>query len=84
MLYVVTGGLHEDGLADVADGFGGGASQERKLAIMRDNRIGTYGVAAMVFSILLRILAIVSIAGAASVAMALLAAGALSRAAISR
>ncbi|MEC7202621.1 MAG: adenosylcobinamide-GDP ribazoletransferase [Pseudomonadota bacterium] len=82
VLYVVTGGLHEDGLADVADGFGGGASRERKLAIMRDSRIGTYGVAAMVFSILLRILAIVSIADAASVAMALLAAGALSRAAI--
>ena len=82
VLYVVTGGLHEDGLADVADGFGGGASRERKLAIMRDSRVGTYGVAAMVFSILLRILAIVSIADAASVAMALLAAGALSRAAI--
>jgi len=81
-LYVVTGGLHEDGLADVADGFGGGASRERKLAIMRDSRIGTYGVAAMVFSILLRVLAIASIADAMSVVMALLVSGALSRAAI--
>ena len=45
-MYALTGGLHEDGLADVADGFGGGNSRDRKLAIMRDSRIGTYGVSA--------------------------------------
>ena len=44
----VTGALHEDGLADTADGFGGGAAREQKLAIMRDSRIGTYGVCALV------------------------------------
>ena len=43
----VTGCLHEDGLADTADGFGGGDTRERKLEIMRDSRIGTYGVCAL-------------------------------------
>jgi adenosylcobinamide-GDP ribazoletransferase len=52
---LVTGALHEDGLADTADGLGGGATRERKLEIMRDSRIGTYGVAALAFSILLRV-----------------------------
>ena len=51
----VTGALHEDGLADVADGFGGGATRERKLEIMRDSRIGTYGVCALILSFILRI-----------------------------
>jgi adenosylcobinamide-GDP ribazoletransferase len=55
-LVMVCGGLHEDGLADVADGFGGGATRERKLEIMRDSRVGTYGVLALVFSVLLRVL----------------------------
>lgn len=51
---LVTGCLHEDGLADVADGFGGGRDRERKLAIMRDSRIGTYGMCALAISLLLR------------------------------
>ena len=51
---LLTGGLHEDGLADTADGLGGGRSVERKLAIMRDSRIGSYGALALVFSVLLR------------------------------
>lgn len=41
---LVTGGLHEDGLADCADGLGGGATRDRALDIMRDSRVGTYGV----------------------------------------
>lgn len=45
---LVTGALHEDGLADFADGFGGAATRERTLAIMKDSRIGTYGVLALV------------------------------------
>ena len=53
MLILVTGALHEDGLADCADGFGGG-TRERKLAIMRDSRIGTYGACAIALSLYLR------------------------------
>ena len=52
---VATGALHEDGLADVADGFGGGATQERKLEVMRDSRIGAYGAVALVLSLAVRI-----------------------------
>ena len=58
---IFTGGLHEDGLADTVDGFGGGATAARKLEIMDDSRIGTFGVAAVVFSILLRVAALVSL-----------------------
>jgi len=48
---LATGGLHEDGLADTADGFGGGASRESKLEIMRDSRIGSYGVLALILTL---------------------------------
>lgn len=41
---LVTGALHEDGLADFCDGFGGGTSREKILSIMKDSHIGTYGV----------------------------------------
>lgn len=51
---LVTGAFHEDGLADVADGFGGGATRERKLEIMKDSRVGTFGASAVVFSFLSR------------------------------
>ena len=51
---LVTGGLHEDGLADVADGFGGGSDRARKLEIMRDSRIGSYGGLALILSLGLR------------------------------
>ena len=81
-LYVVTGGLHEDGLADVADGFGGGNDRERKLAIMRDSRTGTYGVAAMFFSLALRVLAIANLSDVSMVITALFVSGAFSRASI--
>ncbi|MCC0808463.1 adenosylcobinamide-GDP ribazoletransferase [Methylobacterium sp. W2] len=52
---LVTGALHEDGLADVADGFGGGATHERRIEIMRDSRIGAYGGVALVLTLALRI-----------------------------
>jgi adenosylcobinamide-GDP ribazoletransferase len=58
---VVTGCLHEDGLADVADSFGASA-RERKLEIMRDSKIGTYGACALFMSLLLRSSALASIA----------------------
>ncbi len=53
-LLLVTGALHEDGLADCADGLGGGKNRERKLEIMRDSAIGTYGTVALILSIGLR------------------------------
>jgi adenosylcobinamide-GDP ribazoletransferase len=52
-LVLITGCLHEDGLADVADSTGGW-SVEQRLAILRDSRIGSYGVAALVLSLLSR------------------------------
>ncbi len=51
---LVTGCLHEDGLSDMADGFGGGKTRERKLEIMRDSRIGAYGASALILSVLIR------------------------------
>src|SRR5437763_523525 len=51
---LVTGGLHEDGLADTADGLGGGKDRDHKLAIMRDSRIGSYGVLALMLTLGLR------------------------------
>jgi adenosylcobinamide-GDP ribazoletransferase len=79
---LVTGGLHEDGLADVADGFGGGATRERKLEIMRDSRIGTYGVCALILSFMLRVAALTNLDDPAVVAAVLVAAHAAARAPI--
>jgi len=82
---LVTGALHEDGLADVADGFGGGRDAPAKLAIMRDSRIGTYGAVALWVALTGRLVALAGIGVAAGVdAMfwALIAANAGARAAI--
>jgi adenosylcobinamide-GDP ribazoletransferase len=80
----LTGALHEDGLADTADGFGGGATATRKLEIMRDSRIGTFGGIALMLSLLLRASLIATLLpyGAMPVAMALIAAEVVSRAAM--
>lgn len=61
ILLRVTGCFHEDGLADSADGFGGGSTIARKLEIMKDSRIGTYGAAALSVSLILRIVLIADI-----------------------
>jgi adenosylcobinamide-GDP ribazoletransferase len=53
-LVLLTGAMHEDGLADCADGFSYGATRERKLEIMRDSRIGTFGAVALVLSLYMR------------------------------
>jgi adenosylcobinamide-GDP ribazoletransferase len=79
---IITSALHEDGLADTADGFGGGAHPERKLEIMRDSLIGTYGTAALVLSLMLRVGAIASLVDPVLVAPALIAAHAGARATI--
>ncbi|MEQ8355614.1 MAG: adenosylcobinamide-GDP ribazoletransferase [Kiloniellaceae bacterium] len=77
---LVTGALHEDGLADVADGFGGGPDRSRKLAIMRDSHIGTYGVVALILVTAARGGSLAAIAEPGLAASALIAAHALSRA----
>ena len=50
---LITGALHEDGLADFMDGFGGGGDRDRILAIMKDSHIGTYGVLGLIIYMLL-------------------------------
>jgi adenosylcobinamide-GDP ribazoletransferase len=80
-LALATGCFHEDGLADTADGLGG-ASPERRLEIMKDSRIGTFGAAALVVVLLLRAsLAAELLArhGPLAAAFALIASGAVSR-----
>ncbi len=51
----ITGAFHEDGLADTADGFGGGATIERRLAIMKDSLIGSFGASALALAFILRV-----------------------------
>ncbi|MEM8786963.1 MAG: adenosylcobinamide-GDP ribazoletransferase [Pseudomonadota bacterium] len=77
----LTGALHEDGLADCADGLGGGARPERALEIMRDSRIGAYGAAALGLSILARAAALAAL-GPWTGAAALIVAHVLARAGI--
>jgi adenosylcobinamide-GDP ribazoletransferase len=60
-LVLITGCLHEDGLADTADGFGGGRTKDQILAIQRDSRIGSYGATALVLSLLARYLLLASL-----------------------
>lgn len=51
----LTGAFHEDGLADTADGLGGGLDRDARLAIMKDSRVGTYGLLALGFAVALRV-----------------------------
>lgn len=78
---LITGAMHEDGLADVADGFGGGQSRERSLEIMRDSRIGAYGGTALFLGLALRAATLATLLdrSGALAAAALLFAAALSR-----
>ncbi|HTV44811.1 MAG TPA: adenosylcobinamide-GDP ribazoletransferase [Stellaceae bacterium] len=76
----LTGALHEDGLADSADGLFGGGDRPARLAIMRDSRHGTYGVLALVVSVALRAAALAHTGEAVYAGLALIAAHAVSRA----
>lgn len=76
---LITGAFHEDGLADIADAFGGGVTVERRLEILKDSRHGTYGVAALTGSVVVRVVAAASIVSSASVFAAFVAAHALGR-----
>ena len=77
---LVTGAMHEDGLADLADGFGGGRDRARKLEIMRDSRVGSYGVVTLVLALGFRAAGIAAAAQAGVAPLALIALGAASRA----
>ncbi|MFN3686177.1 adenosylcobinamide-GDP ribazoletransferase [Salinarimonas sp.] len=82
VLVLATGALHEDGLADIADGFGGGRTRERRLEIMKDSRIGAFGACALALGLILRVsllAALLDDGGALVAAAALVSAAALSR-----
>lgn len=84
LFVVVTGGLHEDGLADTADGFGAKGDRDHRLAVMRDSRTGVFGALALILAVGLRAsaLAALSAGGALAGAFAVLAVAAASRAAM--
>ncbi|TDL81759.1 adenosylcobinamide-GDP ribazoletransferase, partial [Palleronia sediminis] len=63
---LATGALHEDGLGDVADGFGGGRDRDAKLAIMRDSRVGSYGVIALILALGLKAAALAQLGAEAA------------------
>ena len=75
---IATGCFHEDGLADTADGLGGGLTRERRLEIMKDSRIGTYGAVALLAVLALKVSAVAAL-DVASVIGALIAAHAAAR-----
>jgi adenosylcobinamide-GDP ribazoletransferase len=79
---IFTGAMHEDGLADSADGLWGGWDKTRRLEIMRDSHIGTYGVLALILALLLRFTALTSLIHAYELFTFIIAASILSRAAI--
>ncbi len=78
-LIVATGALHEDGLGDFADGIGGGKDRERRLAVMRDSRVGTYGALALILALGMRVAAIAELAAPGQVVAALVVSASVSR-----
>ncbi|WP_241242158.1 adenosylcobinamide-GDP ribazoletransferase [Thalassotalea sp. G2M2-11] len=77
---LLTGAFHEDGLADMADGIGGGYTTEQRLAIMKDSRLGTYGAITLVLALLLKLSLWFSLANHQQLIPAIMIAYALSRA----
>ena len=79
---ILTGALHEDGLGDVADGFGGGHTRQDKLNIMRDSHLGSYGVIGLILTITARLWILAALADQLpllTVVYVLIASAALSR-----
>jgi adenosylcobinamide-GDP ribazoletransferase len=78
---LLTGAFHEDGLADVADALGGSAPRDQALAIMKDSRLGTYGVAALAIVLMAKVslLAVLDGQSASGVLAAIFCAHAVSR-----
>ena len=68
---LLTGALHEDGLADTADALGGASDREKLFVILRDSRIGSFGAAALCMVLLLRVVLLSALAGAAPLALVL-------------
>lgn len=83
-LIATTGALHEDGIADTADGFFGGHDRAARLTLMRDSRNGTYGTLALILSQMARVAALAALfgAGIGIACFAVIAAAAISRAAM--
>jgi adenosylcobinamide-GDP ribazoletransferase len=79
---IVTGAFHEDGLADAVDGMGGGTNPARKMEIMHDSRIGSYGALALLISVIVRVAAIEALGRPAFVMTAMILAGMLGRSGI--
>lgn len=79
-MIMITGAMHEDGLADTADGLWGGFDAERRLEIMKDSHIGAYGVIALVLSIVVRWAAIVALMESGVFFCAIIGIAAMSRA----
>jgi adenosylcobinamide-GDP ribazoletransferase len=77
---IATGALHEDGLADLADGLGARGDAAAKLAAMRDSHIGVFGTLALILAMLLSVVALAALAQPAAAACALIAAHGASRA----
>lgn len=76
---LITGAFHEDGLADVADAFAGGTTITRRLEILKDPRHGSYGVAALCSSIVIRVVCLGSMPGPRSMLLSAVAAHAVAR-----
>lgn len=76
---IVTGALHLDGLADMADGFGGGHTREDILRIMRDHAIGTYGAVALILVLILKIVSLANLIAQGTALKYLIIAPALAR-----
>lgn len=76
---LLTGAFHEDGLTDMADGIGGGMTLERRLTIMKDSRIGTYGASALIMALLGKYVLLTTLAGQISLVPVLLLGYTLSR-----
>lgn len=80
VMVLATGALHEDGLADTADGLGARGDAERRLAVMRDSRIGSFGALALIFALGLKLAALRQIGAGSDGAFALVVAATISRA----
>ena len=81
-MVLLTGALHEDGLADLADGLGARGDRDKRLEVMRDSRSGAFGVLALIFSVGLRSTALAALPGGWRMIGVVMAAAALSRAMI--